>query len=162
MSTISLDQLVGALNQAVVEAQRMAEVQHLALMEDFFETDAEGVKTAKSVQVGVPSLTSDTPQTDVIDVPLLSLVPLSSLTIKDLSLSFRARIMAAEEDENAESKDSAKSALGGTTSRSLILDLKAPRMMSNPIFADVQVTFQASDPPEGLVRINDRILKQIP
>lgn len=157
--SFSLDALVGALNHAVVEAQRVAEVQHLALMDDFFDTDDTGVRTARSVKVGVPSLT-DASQ-EVIDVPLVTLIPISSLTIKDLSISFRARLLEAEVNET-ESDDSAKSALGGAASHTLLLDLKAPRMMSNPIFADVQVTFQAGDPPEGLVRINDRILKQIP
>jgi hypothetical protein len=132
------EDLLVALQTAVAEAQGQLEKQHLTLLENFF-IKRDDVWEARMVSIVVP------PSTQPIQVPLLSLIPLSSLRIKDLTFDFTVDLARLEKD------------LCGT--RGLLVDLQPPPATNA---ARISISLSGGDPPEGLMRLNDRIVRAIP
>jgi len=179
----SLDDLIDAVQYAVIEAQRVAEDHHIDLVSRFFETDEEtGQLRAITQHVWVPSNAAGADKDDhvQIEVPLISLASLGSMKIKELRVEFDARLSSLDTDED-DSKDpkpasgekpaspSKKRGQGfklgqGRNRRRLAMDFKkgADADEGESTKARISITFVGTDPPEGVVRLNDRILKMIP
>ena len=96
----------------------------------------------------VPSYESDgQPEVD-IDVPLISLVPQTSMILDQVEIEFDAVLESLEgEDRNKQLQMS----IGG-----------AAKKKSESSKVKVKVIMKGTEPPEGLAKVNDHILKHIP
>src|SRR3989344_6237286 len=95
----SLDDLISAVQNAVIKAQQLAEDHHIELVSRFFEKDeASGQMRAKTQEVWIPSLNpSASPDEYVlVRVPLISLANLGSIKIKELTVEFDAKLGSLE------------------------------------------------------------------
>ena len=110
-----LDHLTKGLYDAVVQAQSLAENQHIEALNKFFDKDGNPL----CLDIKIPD---DKGQNQVVSVPLATLAPQSSI--------------------NA--------------------DLGASILPKRNQYATLKVTFEGTDPPEGLVRLNNNLIKQIP
>ena len=193
----SLDDLVQAIQYAVIEAQKVAEDHHIDLVSRFFEEDEDtGELRAIIQEVWVPSMSPNATEGEhvKINVPLISLANLGSVKIKELKVEFDARLSSLDtedDDDDADvGADVAKKPGGGKVSRKktpkpsgskpkkqgpfqkrlrgkrrrMAFDFKkgADAAEGESTKARISITFQGTDPPEGVVRLNDRILKMIP
>ena len=146
-----LDHLTKGLYDAVVQAQSLAENQHIEALNKFFDKDGNPL----CLDVKIPD---DKGQNQVVSVPLATLAPQSSIRIKELSMEMKVKMG---------SFGKRKSRLGGgifckEDAGAINADLGASILPKRNQYATLKVTFEGTDPPEGLVRLNNNLIKQIP
>ena len=146
-----LDHLTKGLYDAVVQAQSLAENQHIEALNKFFDKDGNPL----CLDVKIPD---DKGQNQVVSVPLATLAPQSSIRIKELSTEMKVKMG---------SFGKRKSRLGGgifckEDAGAINADLGASILPKRNQYATLKVTFEGTDPPEGLVRLNNNLIKQIP
>ena len=141
-----LDQLAKGLYDAVCQAQALADNQHIEALSKYVNEDG----TPKCMKIVIDG--------NDVEVPLITLAPQSSIKIKELKMKLKVRL-------NKFGKR--KSRLGGgifckKDAGAIDADLGASILPTRNNYADLEVTFEGSEPPEGLVRLNNNLIKQIP
>ena len=141
-----LDHLTKGLYDAVVQAQALAENQHIEALSKYINED------------GTPKCMKMVINGENVDVPLATLAPQSSIKIKELKMDLKVRL-------NNFGKRKSKCG-GGIFSKedagAISADLGSSILPTKNNYANLSITFEGSDPPEGLVRLNNNLIKQIP
>ena len=146
-----LDHLTKGLYDAVVQAQALAENQHIEALNKFFDKDGN----AKSLDINIPDGQG---KSQKVNVPLVTLAPQSSIKIKELTMELKVKLT---------SFGKRKSRLGGgifckEDAGAVSADLGSSILPKRNQYANLKITFEGTDPPEGLVRLNNNLIKQIP
>jgi hypothetical protein len=146
-----LDHLTKGLYDAVVQAQSLAENQHIEALGKFFDEKGNPL----CLEVKIPDAQGNE---QVVNVPLVTLAPQNSIKIKELSMELKVKMG---------SFGKRKSKLGGgifckEDAGAINADLGASILPRRNQYATLKVTFEGTDPPEGLVRLNNNLIKQIP
>jgi hypothetical protein len=141
-----LDQLYKGLYDAVVQAQALAENQHIEALSKYINEDG----TPKCMRMVING--------EKIDVPLATLAPQSSIKIKELTVDLKVKLNNFGKRE---------SKCGGGIFRkkdagAIIADLGASIFPKKNNYANLKIIFEGTDPPEGLIRLNNNLIKQIP
>ena len=141
-----LDHLTKGLYDAVVQAQALAENQHIESLRKFVNEDG----TPKCLRMVING--------ENVMVPLATLAPQSSIKIKELTMDLKVKL-------NNFGKRQSKS--GGGIFRkkdagAINADLGASILPKRNQYANLKITFEGTDPPEGVVRLNNNLIKQIP
>jgi hypothetical protein len=141
-----LDHLTKGLYDAVVQAQALAENQHIEALSKYVNEDG----TPKCMKMVISG--------ENVDVPLITLAPQSSIKIKELRMDLKVRL-------NSFGKRESKSGGGIFCKKdagAINADLGSSILPTKNNYANLTITFEGSDPPEGLVRLNNNLIKQIP
>lgn len=153
MSVHSFKDLVTSLCSAVAEAHKFIDNQHFSMLNSYFSKDSTGkYHEAITVKVQIPNLDSKSNELNTIEVPLITLIPLSSIKIGDVTVEFDAHLSSLT--ESGDSEDSFKE---------MQFSLKGGGIFgkkSNNV--KVKLSLKSDEPPEGFVRLNERLLKYIP
>ncbi len=141
-----LDHLTKGLYDAVVQAQSLAENQHIEALSKYVNED------------GTPKCMKMVINGENVNVPLATLAPQNSIKIKELTMDLKVKI-------NNFGKRKSKSG-GGIFRRkdagAVSIDLGSSILSSKNNYANLKITFEGTDPPEGVVRLNNNLIKQIP
>ena len=141
-----LDHLTKGLYDAVVQAQALAENQHIEALSKYVNKD------------GTPKCMKMVINGETINVPLATLAPQSSIKIKELTMDLKVRL------NNFGKRKSKKG--GGIFCKedagAISADLGASIFPKKNQYATLKVVFEGTDPPEGLVRLNNNLIKKIP
>lgn len=145
-----LDHLFKGISDSVAQAQALAENQHIEALKKFFDKDG----TPICMQVKIPTGGKER----LVDIPLVTLSPQGSIKIKELEMEFKVRLS---------SFGKRKSRIGGGIFKNedagaIDCDFGASILPRRNQYANVKITFEGTDPPEGVVRLNNNLLKQIP
>ena len=138
---IQFDALCNSIHEAVLKATDTAKEQHLRDVEEFIEKDGK----PKTIKLMLPSQDPDHTEDVEYNVPIFSLIPHKSLTVSEISVDFTCKFKSLKSKNKK-----AKAAISAALSRS---------KSGTSSEAAVNIKFVASDPPEGLARINDRLLR---
>ena len=141
-----LDHLTKGLYDAVVQAQSLAENQHIEALSKYVNEDG----TPKCMKMFINS--------EYVDVPLMTLAPQSSIKIKELTMDLKVRL---------NNFGKRKSKCGGGIFKkkdagAITADLGASILPTKNNYANLKITFEGTEPPEGVVRLNNNLIKQIP
>ena len=141
-----LDHLTKGLYDAVVQAQALSENQHIEALSKYVNEDG----TPKCMEMIING--------EKINVPLATLAPQSSIKIKELTMDLKVKL---------NNFGKRKSKCGGGIFRSkdagaIDADLGSSILPTKNNYANLKITFEGTDPPEGLVRLNNNLIKQIP
>tara|TARA_R110002012_G_scaffold248046_1_gene424027 strand:+ start:58 stop:513 length:456 start_codon:yes stop_codon:yes gene_type:complete len=141
-----LDHLTKGLYDAVVQAQSLAENQHIEALNKYVNDDG----TPKCMKMFINN--------EYVDVPLMTLAPQSSIKIKELTMDLKVRL---------NNFGKRKSKCGGGIFRkkdagAITADLGASILPTKNNYANLKITFEGTEPPEGVVRLNNNLIKQIP
>jgi len=141
-----LDHLTKGLYDAVVQAQSLAENQHIEALRKYVNEDG----TPKCMRMFING--------ENVMVPLATLAPQSSIKIKELTMELKVKL---------NNFGKRKSSCGGGIFRkkdagAVSVDLGSSILSSKNNYANLKITFEGTDPPEGLVRLNNNLIKQIP
>ena len=150
MALHGFDELVEALASALVHAREVVETQHLRMIDNYFYKDGDK-QVAKTTTIFVPDLNSDGEPELEVKVPLFSLLPLSSLTIDEITVEFEAYLSTLSRDDETGKAKSMQMELGGHG-----------MLGASKNNVKVTVKVKGGSPPEGLIKVNDNILKSIP
>lgn len=145
-----LDDLLRAVADAVMSTQRAVGAHHHDLGHLFRPSRKQaGAMEPISMPLVLPrSVVHDGEEAEgVHEVPLASLVPHQSTVIDSLSLSLPCLIDGLHEGAD-----------GDASRLSLVLGPSLPA--HHACLGTLSVTFRNGDPPEGMARINDQLLKR--
>jgi len=141
-----LDHLTKGLYDAVVQAQALAENQHIEALGKYVNEDG----TPKCMRMVING--------ENVMVPLMTLAPQSTIKIKELTMDLKVKL------NNFGKRESKKG--GGIFRRkdagAISADLGSSILPSKNNYANLKITFEGTDPPEGVVRLNNNLIKQIP
>ncbi len=167
MATESLDDVLKALHNAVIEAQQLTEHQHIRQLNRYFRyKDPAGNDLPEgSPEYGMPRLKKfkvpdlrkehESEWRD-IDVPSLSLAPPSAIGIRELRLRFSVSVGASEKELEGRSpvtnqlhryRGPLTTEFGKETGANV---------------AEIDMTFEKTEVPEAFHRITDLLGKTIP
>ena len=141
-----LDHLTKGLYDAVVQAQALAENQHIEAIGKYINEDG----TPKCMKMVIGG--------NEIDVPLQTLSTQSSIKIKELKMKLKVKLSNFGKRESRFSGGIFRKKDAGA----IEADLGSSILPGRSNYADLEITFEGTDPPEGLVRLNNNLIKQIP
>ncbi len=153
-----LQALFQSIHRAVMKATRVAQAASLnSLQKDYFEPvlddegNSTGVLTPKIMKMVLPHQEGAEIKQATFEVPMMALVKHQSMTIDTLEMEFEVELHGLEDlpsDDDEGAVLSASTSGGAFSSRKTI--------------AKVHMTFKGEDPPEGVMRLNDKVLKTFP
>jgi hypothetical protein len=156
---VSLNDLIEALANAVIEAQDRIEQYQISNIRRYFDSDNRPV----SVHLRMPSLDPKAEEgaETVHRVPLLALVSNNPLKIKDVEISFDADISDFNELETEEEPKETKEWKGKGTGKAVKIDMGSGLLGKNKKTAHVVLRVEGGEPNEGMARLIHELLKLI-
>lgn len=153
MKQQNFDELVAAIQKSFLQCSRLAERQHIEMLSSFFDSENKPV----SIQLSMPQF-DDNGKIIYKDVsiPKLCLVPISSLKLDGIKVDFKVRLTGevplgeeTGEDTGTEKKE-----------RSFLGYFPGGGLKRNPEdLANITLQFASQDPPEGIMRIQDELIR---
>ena len=147
-----LDELLAGLNEAVISAQRIAEKQHIDMVDLYFDDDTGEPIT---MDLKIPS-THPEKEYEFLKVPLITMTPISSIKIKELNMKFKVKLGKQVDTTSNLTQQIGTDSTQTTGALSIDMD-----SVDTDNMAEVEVKFEGTDPPEGIARINDHLIKTI-
>ena len=141
-----LDHLTKTLADAVSQTVDLLENQHIESLRKFVNED------------GTPKCMKMVVNGDDVSVPLITLAPQGSIKIKELKMKLKVRL----NNFGKRKSKTGGSIFGKKESGAISADLGASIFPTRNHYADLEITFEGTDPPEGVVRLNNNLIKQIP
>ena len=137
----SLDRLVESIYNSVLYAQRKVETEHLKrVMSTYFDKDGN----ALTFKVNLPSNNGEVEPTHI---PLITLAANSHLAISELEMELSVDIGQFDDEKNNKERKLSAKVTGNRNKENL---------------AKIKIKMNGSDPPEGLAKINDQLIKILP
>ncbi|MGW6318805.1 DUF2589 domain-containing protein [Streptomyces sp. NPDC055099] len=162
LTSLRLDELLGALLAAVVNSQREATASTLALVEQIgLLRGDDGEERFRTVSIRYTKLDENQrPSEFVLEVPLLAMVAIPTLTVRSSKVSFRYDLTETTVEKPAEAERGAPQPLGGLAPQEVILKGFVPRTRTTretreTAGIDVEVTVESTQLPLGLERLLD-------
>ena len=147
-----LDELLAGLNEAVISAQRIAEKQHIDMVDLYFDDDTGEPIT---MDLKIPS-THPEKEYEFLKVPLITMTPISSIKIKELNMKFKVKLGKQVDTPSNLTQQMGTDSTQATGALSVDMD-----SIDTDNMAEVEVKFEGTSPPEGIARINDHLIKTI-
>lgn len=168
--TESFSDLIGSIQDAFFAVNELSEQQHLEMLEKYFDKDDK----PKIMKVNYPYFDeSGEVSYKELEIPLLCLVPVSSLKINEVDIDFKVKLSGKvklkegnrrktylekrEEDLVCASGDPPDENEG----RGLGF-VPEYRKSKDGSYADISLKFRAEEAPEGLIRLRDELIKILP
>ncbi|WKE64078.1 DUF2589 domain-containing protein [Gallaecimonas kandeliae] len=174
---MTLQDLVEAIMTSVANAQDEIEKQNLLNISQYFDGDGN----PEVVRVRVPQQglhlvdegEGNLAKDRVVEVPLLSLLQINPIKIKEMTVDFDVSLEMVGKVEEVAAKEQAvpKNNLLDTTSSNSLRGRARKRLMATELFsgslfggsknrnAKVKITFESGEPPEGYIKLNSHLLK---
>lgn len=170
---MTLQDLVESIMTSVAKAQDEIEKQNLQHFSNYF--DSEGKPQMVTVRLPKHEASAHESEQEELKVPVLSLMQLNPVKIKEMTVDFQISLNAVEKIEQASDAESidAKSEnnLLDTTDHELVKQKRQKRVLSTDLFskgfgsksknrnAEVKITFESGEPPEGVMKLNSHLLR---
>ena len=142
-----VDEIFRSIYSSGVEAQNTIEQHYLGeVTEDYFDEDG----SPKMILLQLPG--SDGKMREV-NIPAISLVPHYGLAIDEVSVEMKVKLSTSDEDKETKGNKQGKG-------RKILSDFS--NREGGKELATITVKFKGKEPPEGLARIKDNLIKIIP
>lgn len=153
MAQQRFDHLLQAIHHAVLRAQEFTEEQHINQLSKYFDEDGKPI--IQEIQVPTIDPDDDPDNMVTLRIPLMSMLPPSSIKIKELKVDFQVALGKIKLTDGDADKEGIQPSIDIDTGGSGGLFGKGQSK------ADIQITFEAGDPSESFLRINDYLIKSI-
>lgn len=149
----NFDELVAAIQKSFLQCSRLAERQHIEMLSGFFDSENKPV----SILLSMPQFDDDGKITyKDVSIPKLCLVPISSLKLDGIKVDFKVRLTGEVPLEEKAGEDTGMD----KKERSFLGYLPGGGLKRNPEdFANITLQFTSQDPPEGIMRIQDELIR---
>ncbi len=171
MPQIPLDSLVAALASSVAEAEHAVRLSQLRNLRSFFDADNNPV----TVEIEMPKANARAGEaaTEAVQVPLLTLVGVSNMSISEMEVTFQTSLGDVDEPPEADADglphafsdddpdDEALRGLGWSEHASTAIGASTGPSTGETGKASVTLKVRQSEIPEGLARIIARLNQQL-
>lgn len=170
----SFDELIDALQGAVIKAHNLTQNQHILAMKDYFDDDGNPYmvkiqlpqKTEQSTSAGVETVLPYR----TVEVPAFSLVPQVSLKMHKIKMDFDVKMIGLDQGSVKQEDKIDRNISDSYSGRGLRFRHKESQRLLTNIFAGtddnnkvhVELEFVSSELPEGVMRVNDMLVRLLP
>ena len=148
----SLDNVFQGIYKSIVEAQNTIEQHYVGeIKEDYFDKDG------KPYMIPIELPNGNGGEMKTVNIPVITLVPHNGMAIKEVEIEMEVALSPGDSEEINKSKATKKKP---SKIHQFITDLS--RRNKGRKMAKIKVKFNGQDPPEGLARIKDSLIKIIP
>ncbi len=153
MKQQNFDELVAAIQKSFLQCSRLAERQHIEMLSGFFDSENKPV----SISLSMPQFDDNGKITyKDVSIPKLCLVPISSLKLDGIKVDFKVRLTGEVPLEEKAGENTGTDKKEG----SFLGYLPGGGLKRNPEdFANITLQFSSQDPPEGILRIQDELIR---
>lgn len=155
MKQQNFDELVAAIQKSFLQCSRLAERQHIEMLSGFFDSENKPV----NIPLSMPQFDDGGNITyKDVSIPKLCLVPISSLKLDGIKVDFKVRLTGevSLEEKAGEKAEQDMDKKG----RSFVGYLPGGGLKRNSEdFASITLQFTSQDPPEGIMRIQDELIR---
>ena len=145
MSSFSLKAVFEAVHQAVVDAGASVEkASWQSLCDRYFTQAADGTYAPKTVRMTLPHVDQGQVTQQPYDLPLFALVRHHALSMDTLKVEFDVELRGLDNTDDA------------------LMAAMPKGFLSRTPTAKVSITFKGGDAHEGVMLLNDKILKSFP
>lgn len=165
----SFDELIDALQSAVVKAHSLTQNQHILAMKDYF--DEEGRPYMIKIQLPQKEEHENgTVSYREVEIPAFSLVPQISLKMHRIKMDFDVKMVGLEQEKGETDRKIPPDISDSYSGRRFRLHRRDSQRLLTNIFSGtnetnkvhVEMEFIGSDPPEGIMRVNDMLIRLMP
>jgi hypothetical protein len=144
-------EFIQKLSDAVISANKLSLDQAQDSVKEYFNED------------GTPKVTKYQINGKTIEVPTFVLAPHRVMSIKELTISFKAKLTQETEGKSwiNELLDGFKHRTPAKANREDDGDVGLSLHSFRSDKAEIKITFEGTDPPEGVMRINDKLIDMI-
>lgn len=167
----SFDELIDALQGAVIQAYTLSKNQHIHAMKDYFDEDG----VPHMVKIKLPYKSEEGGKEGeikyrTVEIPAFSLVPQVSLKMHKVNMDFDVKLVGLSQEASNQPESSYGHISDSSSGRNLNLRNKKSQKLLTNVFAGtddsnkvhVELEFTSGDPPEGVVRMNDMLIRLMP
>jgi hypothetical protein len=160
-NSTSLEDIVRAIAQSITNAQQLVEKEQVSNFSSFFTDDGQPT----SIDIRLPATHSTAKPDDMLHyrLPLLSLVPHSSLIIGEAEVDLDLELGSFEETEreglNDAFLDQTGKAAPPNKKPSLMVTPSSDTKSSSKSIAHIKLKLQAAEKTEGLARLLDDVVR---
>ena len=148
----SLDNVFQGIYKSIVEAQNTIEQHYVGeVKEDYFD------KKGNPYMIPIQLPKGENGEMKTINIPVITLVPHNGMAIKEVEIEMEVALSQGDAEKINQSKATKKKP---SMIHKFITDLS--RRNTSRKMAKIKVKFNGQDPPEGLARIKDSLVKIIP
>lgn len=152
MKQQNFDELVAAIQKSFLQCSRLAERQHIEMLSGFFDSENKPV----SISLSMPQFDDGKITYKDVSIPKLCLVPISSLKLDGIKVDFKVRLTGEVPLEEKAGENTGTDKKEG----SFLGYLPGGGLKRNPEdFANITLQFSSQDPPEGILRIQDELIR---
>lgn len=155
----SFDDLINAIQNAFIKVNQMSETQHLDMLKKYFNEDSSPI----CMNFNYPYTTAlGIKETRHISIPKLCLIPISSLKLNEVSVDFKVKIsgkVTLKEKEENKPMLLKNSRSVNPENKSFLGYVPTNRKRSEDSYANITLKFTSEDAPEGVMRIQDELIK---
>lgn len=140
--SFDLNELFKSLHNAVDEATDVSRCSVNRWINQFFDVDESGVHTPKYAKILMPIMKDGKLTQEEVNVPLYTLANHQSIKLDHLELDFCVNLEQVEKDKT--------------------IAKLFPMIKMSDNRAKIKMIFKGSTPAEGIMKINDTLVKTIP
>ncbi len=155
----ALDNVLRAIHNAVLEAHKLTEQQHQRQLRRYFYED--GIPVSQKIRVPNIHPSASEPYRE-IEVPLLALFPPSAIRIKNLTMSFKVRLVGFPDEPESHKSFQAVPSEMESHSGPLCVTVGKGKEDDEGSTATITISFGETEPPEAVHRIVELLTVRLP
>lgn len=162
--TENFDTLLQAIQSSFMKVNQLSQQQHSEVLEQFFDSENKPI----SIKMQYPARGENGELLyHEVEVPKLCVVPISSLKLQEVSVDFKVKL-AGKISLKSNRSDLREDGGGSKRKRNSLEESyvgyipHATKRNENSGFADIHLKFKADQPPEGIMRIRDSLIRVMP
>lgn len=166
MKNINLDGLLYSIQDAVNNSNESVRQQYFADLEEYFDANGKPVM----IDMNMPYVTEQGTEFRKFQIPKLTLMPLSIMKVKEIDIDFKVALSQLPlqlQDENSvngtkhETSEEKTGIFRKQKKADLQVDIENTCQNSDDR-AHIHIKMEGSEPPEGVIKINDYFMKYLP
>ena len=160
----NFNDLIGSIQEAFLQVNKLSELQHLDMLKNYFDAENKPI----CISVKYPHISESGKMFyQTVEIPKLCLVPISSLKLNEVLVDFKVKLYGKIDLKTSEPKSNKAGILQSTNylkNTSTTYLGYAPsgfntRSDNSDSYANISLKFSSEEPPEGLMRISDELIK---
>lgn len=165
--TENFDTLLQAIQSSFMKVNQLSREQHVELLGQYF--DSENKPICFKMQFPTRGENGEVVYSDV-EIPKICIVPVTSLKLQEVTVDFKVKLTGKVSLKHMESEE-AMAGLGdlkgikkkkGSAGEGYVGYIPHASKRENTGFADIHLKFKADEPPEGIMRIRDSMVRIMP
>lgn len=160
----SFDTLLQAIQSSFIKVNQLSRQQHVELLENYFDVDNKPI----CIKMQYPARGEDGKMTFTeVEIPKFCIVPISSLKLQEVSVDFKVKLTGKVSLKalcnDGEGETAARSGVKKSSmDEGYVGYIPHVSKRENVGFADIHLKFKSDEPPEGILRIRNSMIRVMP